>query len=50
MFDTNEAVARPIVLHEFTGASKDFGYEQQHREQKNDLQSLGFNADVARER
>lgn len=44
-FDTNEAVATPVLLHEFTGASKDFGYEQQHREQKNDLRSLGFNID-----
>jgi TonB-dependent receptor len=26
-----------------TGASKDFGYEQQHRAQQNDLKSLGFN-------
>jgi TonB-dependent receptor len=45
VFDTNEPVATPVLLHEFTGASKDFGYEQQHREQKNDLRSLGFNAD-----
>ncbi len=45
VFDTNEAVATPVLLHEFTGASKDFGYEQQHREQKNDLKSLGFNID-----
>ena len=44
VFDTNEIVATPVLLHEFTGASKDFGYEQQHREQKNDLRSLGFNA------
>ena len=43
-FDTNEAVATPVLLHEFTGASKDFGYEQQHREQENELKSLGFNA------
>jgi TonB-dependent receptor len=43
-FDTNEAVATPVVLHEFTGASKDFGYEQQHREQENELKSVGFNA------
>ena len=42
-FDTGAAVATPVLLHEFTGASKDFGYEQQHREQKNDLKSLGFN-------
>ena len=44
VFDTNEAVATPVLLHEFTGSSKDFGYEQQHREQKNDLRSVGFNA------
>ena len=48
-FDTGNEVATPILLHEFTGASKDFGYEQQHREHKNDLNSVGFNAswDVA---
>jgi len=46
-FDTNETVATPVTLREFTGASKDFGYEQQHREQKNDLRSVGFNADWA---
>ncbi|HEY4368911.1 MAG TPA: TonB-dependent receptor [Steroidobacteraceae bacterium] len=44
-FDTGQAVATPVVLAEMTGASKDFGYEQQHREQKNDLKSVGFNAD-----
>jgi len=44
VFDTNEQVATPVLLHEFTGASKDFGYEQQHREQLNDLNSIGFNA------
>jgi len=44
-FDTNEDVATPVLLHEFTGASKDYGYEQQHREQKNDLRSLGLNVD-----
>ena len=43
-FDTNEAVATPVLLHEFTGASKDYGYEQQHREQQNELKSLGLNA------
>ncbi|MEO8018539.1 MAG: TonB-dependent receptor [Pseudomonadota bacterium] len=47
VFDTNEAVATPVLLHEFTGASKDFGYEQQHREQENQLKSLGFNANWA---
>jgi TonB-dependent receptor len=48
-FDTGQQVATPVLLHEFTGASKDFGYEQQHREHRNDLNSIGFNAswDVA---
>jgi TonB-dependent receptor len=48
-FDTGNEVATPVVLHEFTGASKDFGFEQQHREHRNDLNSIGFNAswDVA---
>ena len=48
-FDTGNEVATPILLHEFTGASKDFGFEQQHREHRNDLNSIGFNAnwDVA---
>lgn len=40
----DEAVKTPLVLREYTGASKDYGYEQQHREQKNELSSLGFNA------
>jgi TonB-dependent receptor len=44
-FDTGNEVATPVRLHEFTGAGKDFGYEQQHREQRNTLLSLGFNAD-----
>jgi len=47
VFDTNEAVATPVLLHELTGSGKDFGYEQQHREQKNDLRSVGLNADWA---
>ena len=49
VFDTGQAVATPVLLHEFTGASKDFGYEQERREQKNDLRSVGFNVswDVA---
>ncbi|HEY5808818.1 MAG TPA: TonB-dependent receptor [Povalibacter sp.] len=42
-FDTNEAVATPVVLQEMTGASKDFGFEQQHNEQRNELSSIGFN-------
>jgi TonB-dependent receptor len=44
VFDTGNEVATPVLLHEFTGSAKDFGYEQQHREQKNDLRSVGFNA------
>jgi TonB-dependent receptor len=43
VFDAGQEVATPVLLHEFTGASKDFGYEQQHREQKNDLRSIGLN-------
>ena len=42
-FDNGE-VRTPILLSENTGASKDFGYEQQHREQKNELKSVGLNA------
>jgi TonB-dependent receptor len=45
VFDTNEAVATPVLLHELTGSGKDFGFEQQHREQKNDLRSVGLNVD-----
>lgn len=45
VFDTNEAVATPVLLHELTGSGKDFGYEQQHREQKNDMRSVGLNFD-----
>src|SRR4051812_4627213 len=44
-FDTGQAVATPVFLQEMTGAGKDMGYEQQHREQKNDLNSIGLNAD-----
>jgi TonB-dependent receptor len=44
-FDTGQAVATPVFLQEMTGAGKDYGYEQQHREQKNDLNSIGLNAD-----
>ncbi|MEJ0086824.1 MAG: TonB-dependent receptor [Pseudomonadota bacterium] len=43
-FDTGHEVATPLVLREFTGSGKDFGYEQQHREQENQLKSAGFNA------
>jgi TonB-dependent receptor len=43
-FDTGEVVATPLMLQEDEGTAKDFGFEQQHREQKNDLNSIGFNA------
>jgi len=45
VFDTGEDVATPILLHELTGGQKDFGFEQQRNEQKNQLNSLGFNMD-----
>ncbi|MDY6949420.1 MAG: TonB-dependent receptor, partial [Pseudomonadota bacterium] len=44
-FDTGRAVATPLLLQEDEGTSKDFGFEQQHREQTNELKSIGFNAD-----
>jgi TonB-dependent receptor len=44
-FDTSNEVATPIYLREIAGGGKDFGYEQQHNEQKYSLDSLGFNAD-----
>ncbi len=43
-FDTNEPVATPTFMQEMTGAGKDFGFEQQRNEQRNQLNSLGFNA------
>jgi TonB-dependent receptor len=46
-FDTNRSVATPLVLQEDQGTSKDFGFEQQHREQQNELNSIGFNAQWA---
>ncbi len=44
-FDTGRAVATPIMLQEDEGTAKDFGFEQQHREQNNELKSIGFNAE-----
>jgi TonB-dependent receptor len=44
VFDTGNTVATPLLLEEDEGTSKDFGFEQQHREQKNELNSVGFNA------
>ncbi len=42
-FDTNEEVATPVFLRDLVGG-KDFGFEQQRNEQKNELNSIGFNA------
>ena len=42
-FDTGEAVATPVFLRDIVGG-KDFGFEQQHNEQKYKLDSIGFNA------
>jgi TonB-dependent receptor len=42
-FDTGQEVATPVLLDENTGSGKDFGYEQQHNEQRNQLNSLGVN-------
>jgi TonB-dependent receptor len=42
-FDTNETVATPVFLRDLVGG-KDFGFEQQRNEQKNTLNSIGFNA------
>ncbi len=44
-FDTGQSVASPLVIREDEGTAKDFGFEQQHREQTNELNSIGFNAD-----
>jgi TonB-dependent receptor len=53
-FDTGNEVATPVYIFEMTGgtlvpgsgySNKDFGFEQQHNEQKNELDSLGFNMD-----
>jgi TonB-dependent receptor len=43
-FDTNETVATPVFLRDIVGG-KDFGFEQQHNMQKNELNSIGFNAE-----
>ena len=44
-FDAGQAVATPLLIREDEGTAKDFGFEQQHREQTNELNSIGFNAD-----
>ncbi|HEY0941183.1 MAG TPA: TonB-dependent receptor [Steroidobacter sp.] len=43
-FDTGRSVATPLLIEEDEGTAKDFGFEQQHREQTNELKSIGFNA------
>jgi len=43
-FDTGQAVATPVFLRDLV-EGKDFGYEQQHNAQKNELDSIGFNAE-----
>ena len=43
-FDTGEDVATPTFLRDIVGG-KDFGFEQQHNEQQNNLDSVGFNAE-----
>ncbi len=55
IFDTGQEVATPLYIFEMTAgatgiagsgySNKDFGFEQQHNEQKNNLDSLGFNVD-----
>jgi TonB-dependent receptor len=42
-FDTGQEVATPVFLRDIVGG-KDFGFEQQHNEQRNTLNSIGFNA------
>ncbi len=43
-FDTDETIATPVFLRDIVGG-KDFGFEQQRNMQKNELNSLGFNAE-----
>jgi TonB-dependent receptor len=42
-FDTDQEVATPVYLRDIVGG-KDFGFEQQHSMQKDQLDSIGFNA------
>jgi TonB-dependent receptor len=54
-FDTGHTVATPVHIYEMTAgatgvagsgySNKDFGFEQQHNEQLNEMESIGFNAD-----
>src|SRR5690606_38384280 len=43
VFDTGKSVATPLLLEEDEGTRKDFGFEQQHREQTSKLKSPGLN-------
>ncbi len=43
-FDTGQAVATPVYLRDIISGGKDFGYEQQRSLQRNELDSIGFNA------
>jgi TonB-dependent receptor len=45
VFDTGAEVATPLFLSQYTGASKDFGFDQQHRAQLNQLDAVGLNAE-----
>src|SRR5215510_3258093 len=42
-FDTDQQVATPVFLRDVVGG-KDFGFEQQRNMQRNELNSIGFNA------
>ncbi len=54
-FDSGQEVATPLYIFEMTAGpaglpgvgyvNKDFGFEQQHNEQRNELDSIGFNVD-----
>jgi len=42
-FDGDPLVATPVYIRDLAGGGKDFGFEQQHEEQKYKLGSLGLN-------
>ena len=44
IFDGDSEVATPVYIRDIAGGGKDFGFEQQHNEQKFKLGSLGLNA------
>ncbi len=43
VFDTGQTVATPTFIRDIVGG-KDFGFEQQRNDQRNELDSIGFNA------